>query len=145
MRVLFLLSLLAGSSAFGWSGWICRPQKGGKTEPVIIVVKEEKSGVSRFVLGRDLVRNNGRLPVGEYYGQLKLSKSGFSYFASLNLKDYFADPYYPGEIPWLTLVLPVKPSGLTSEGWIFWGDPDGDSDAEPLNHYGCQVVTDPKH
>lgn len=143
MKKSFLLAtsvLLFNALAYGWSGWLCQPQKGPKTEPWIAVVKTEAPNVVTFVLSQDLTRENGKLPVGEYRGRLEKSKSGFSYFAWLNVKDYFSDSHYAGLTPWVSLVLPTRPTGMTSEGWLFWGDPQGDFDGEPLNQYGCRIV-----
>jgi len=138
-NIAWVLILFFGWNASARSGeyWACKPMQGAKKDPGILISKGEGASLY-FLTDGDLIRDEGRLPAGTYVGTSRLSESGYSLFATLDVSAFFPNDKAGSKGSHLSLALSLKSTLFATEGYLLFPTETSELDGMILNNYACK-------
>lgn len=137
---LLILTLLFTTHAWAGRAWICAPQDSSLNDPKLLIAEGTAPQEGLLVLETDLIREEGKLPRGEYQGKLTASPSGKGKLFKLSTGDFFPNLDHPQLGTEFTLPLSLNNSQFVAEAYVMWPCESGAcAFGLFLNEYGCRL------
>ena len=134
---LFTIVFVLSSPAHG-TYWGCTPQNKLHDDPRILFGEGDTVDSLILVLDKDLRRPEGIWPKGTYKGSLKLTQSGFSKIAQVDVQAHFPNKLANPKGSYFMMALSVKQTVAVSEAYLMWPTDNSETSGFILNEYACR-------
>lgn len=118
--------------------WGCSPQNKLHDDPRILFGEGSTEDSLILVLDKDFKRPEGIWPKGTYKGSLKLSQSGFSKIAQVDVDAHFPNKLTNPKGSYFMRALSVKQAIAVSEAYLMWPTENSETTGFILNEYACR-------